>query len=417
MWLLLTACASDAAWTLALATEAADECGTVCVVATVTDGEGEPVGGVRVRTTVNGEPFTGAKRTDTRGEAVLCRRQPPAGSGPLTAIAGEIEATIPLDVRPFGELDGRRAAEGVDEAPAWTPTFTVEPDPLLTPGGEGAWDAVAVALPTVTATPEGYAMWYAGKAAGDYLIGTATSPDGRTWTRAAGNPLIREGAEGAWNQCAVNGPMLLPDDDGWRLYFDGRRGGHGDLAIGLATGPDPLELVEAPENPVFTWTASETDWAGNAVAHPSVQRDEDGNWHLWYSTGQQQIGYAWSPDGRSWARYCRNPVFTGGTDADWERAAVKSAEVIRVGEHWVMSYSGGGSGHFALGWATSRDGLHWQRAPAPVLEATGRGWQAVTVFGSAPLVVGDELWLWFTGADGTGSSIGLAKAPLPGSGG
>lgn len=414
-WLLFSACATVAEPTLALSTEPADECRNACVLAELLDGEGQPIGGQAVSASVDGVAFGASLRTSPAGKVQLCGRGLTAGLHALSFNAGYTVGEIDLDIRAFGTLDSVNRDPDEDSAVAWTPAFErVGRGPVLLPGQPDAWDGVAVALPTVAATPEGYAMWYAGSAGGDYVIGAATSPDGLTWTRAEGNPLLTPGAEGSWNQYAVNAPMLLADDAGWSLYFDGRSEEDGNLRIGLAAGSDPLAVEQVPESPVFTWSEAEAEWAGKAVAHPSVQRDADGVWHLWYSTGGQQVGYAYSHDGRSWARYCQNPVLTGGTEANWEAGVVKSAEVIRVGDHWVMSYSGGGPGKFALGWATSRDGLHWQAAPSPVLRAAGEDWERQAVFGSAMLVVGSDLWMWYTGADGTGSSVGLAVAPLPG---
>ena len=414
MWLFFSACATEAEPTLTLATDPADECHPVCVLAELLDGSGAPVAAETVSASVDGVAFGSTMRTSPAGKVQVCARGLAAGTPTLKLTAGEVEAEIVLDVRAFGTLDGVSREPDTDTAVAWTPSFErVGRAPVLPPGEADTWDDVAVALPSVAATPEGYAMWYAGSGGGDYVIGAATSPDGLVWTRAAGNPLITAGVEGSWNQYAVNAPMLFATDEGWSLYFDGRSEEDGNLRIGLATGTDPLVLETLAEGPVFSWSESEVDWAGKAVAHPTVQRDAEGIWHLWYSTGGQQIGYAYSHDGLGWARYCNNQVLTGGTEANWEAGAVKSAEVIRVGEHWVMSYSGGGSGRFALGWATSRDGLHWHTLASPVLRAAGEEWESQAVLGSSLVVVGSELWMWYTGADGTGSSIGLAVAPLP----
>ncbi len=414
MWFFLVACAVEGEPTLTLSTEPADECRRACVLAELLDGAGEPLAGESVSASIEGVAFGTSLRTSPLGKVQVCGTGAPAGAPVVTMHAGDLTADIALDIRPFGTLDGVSRPVDTDTAVAWTPAFErVGRGPVLLPGEPGAWDATAAALPSVAATADGYAMWYAGRADGDYVIGAATSPDGLVWTRAEGNPLLTAGSEGSWNQFAVNAPNLVATDEGWSLYYDGRKEADGNLGIGLATGTDPLVVAPLEGGPVFSWSESEVEWAGQAVAHPSVQRDADGIWHLWYSTGGQQIGYAYSHDGRGWARYCHNPILTGGTEANWEAGVVKSAEVIRVGERWVMSYSGGGSGNFALGWATSLDGLHWHAATAPVLRAAGEEWEQQAVLGSSLLVVGNELWMWYTGADGTGSSIGLAVAPLP----
>ena len=385
----------------------ADECSELCVLTTVS-----PAGVAEVTLLVDGQAFGSPVTTDADGQAEVCAGGLSVGAHQVSATSGTASGEGTVTVRAFGFAEGLLRDETALDSLPWTPTFSrSQVDPVFRPGAAGTWDSVAVALPTVAATDTGWVMGYAGSDGGDYVIGAATSPDGLAWTRAPDNPLhTGSGTEGDWKRYSVNSPMFVSTGDEWAMFYDGRGGETGNINIGLATGPDALHVSDDSGEPVFRWTEDEESWAGQAVAHPSVLLNAEGFWELWYSTGLQKLGYAYSTDGRTWSRYCHNPVFVADAANPWENDTVKAAEVIETADGYAMTYSAGGKGTFQVGWAMSRDGLHWQRAAEPVLSPGTEAWEARAVL-SAPLaVVGDELWMWYTGTDGVGSSVGLAKA-------
>ncbi len=185
----------------------------------------------------------------------------------------------------------------------------------------------------------------------------------------------------------------------------------------MASGIKADAVSNHPENPVFSWVEEELLWAGTAVAHPAILHHPDGHWEMWYSTGLHKLGYAYSLDGLDWKRLCRNPVFAGSTGSSWESHQVKAVDVVFYKGWYLMAYTGGVRGAFQIGWAMSRDGLHWQRANAPVLgpNVVPGTWESTAVTGPSLLVDGDTLRMWYGGSGLTGSAIGLATAPLPSS--
>lgn len=390
-----------------------DECAELCVTVHAANGE-VGAAGAEVSVTLDGAAFGEIGTTDADGLAKVCGAAPAVGAHEVAALVNGAEAGEPaaMTVHAFGYADGFVRDEVAIDSLPWTPSFARVPgNPVLAPGEVGGWDGVAVALPSVVATDDGYTMWYAGSDGGDYVIGAATSPDGVAWTRVGDKPLLTgSGVEGDWKRYSVNSPMLVPNGDEWALFYDGRAEESGNINIGLAVGAAPTEVVDVPESPVFHWTEAESSWGGEAVAHPSVVINDQGFWELWYSTGLQKIGYAYSTDGRAWSRYCHNPVFVPDTTSTWENGTVKAAEVVTTADGYAMTYSGGGMGTFQLGWAMSRDGLHWQRAPLPILSPEGNDWENRAVLSAPFVVVGEDLWMWYTGTDGVGSSIGLAIA-------
>ncbi|GDX83329.1 hypothetical protein LBMAG42_51400 [Deltaproteobacteria bacterium] len=401
--------------------KAVDECQEACITARVTR-EGEPVNGALVDIWVGDKVFGADATTRGDGEAQVCGTGFDVGMHDVTATAElGIElatATTSFELRPFGWTDGFiRDDTPVTEIP-WTPQFSrYQADPVLPPGPEGSWSGLGTIVPSVARTDDGWVMWYAGTSAVDYVVGAATSPDGVIWTEAPGNPLLNpDGIEGSWLRYSTNSPMVIEHDGTWYVYYTGRMEETGNLNIGLATGPDPIHVEDVPVNPVFSWTPEEESWSGQAVAHPSVTINEDGWWEMWYSTGYHKIGYAYSADGLSWSRYCKNPVFEGDMVNTWETNQVKANEVVLHNGWYMMTYTGGDTGAFRVGWAMSRDGLHWARSPEPALTVPDEPgtWESNSVLSAPMVVVGDELWMWYSGTGIYGSAVGLAKASLEG---
>jgi len=390
-----------------------------------------------------------------------------------------------FQIKPFGYSVGFDRSAEILDAPPWIPTFTKYADnPVLWGNREDpnatdnpdVYDYVGTLLPTVVKKDSKYYMWYAGQqvALGDYYIGQAESNDGITWTKHSGgaqgdgwsdyvsgpedatpDPTIDTGAGDPdtgddtplddWKVQATNSPVLVYEAalDEWQLYYTGRRDAGGHLSIGLATstqfdvqyprgpGGDAYYVEDLPnawpddgDNPVLEPNDEDNYWAGDAVAHPSVVSHGDGFEELWYSTGKHRVGYALSTDwGRNWTRYCHNPILIGGDHDSWEASRVKSTEVAMYDGYYIMTYTGGDTSYFQIGWAMSKDGIHWAKAEEPILssESDNRdSWEYISVIGGTLLVDEDagKLKMWYGGTnnfEGGGSAIGYATADLPSS--
>ena len=142
-------------------------------------------------------------------------------------------------------------------APAPTGPWTADPEPMLVPGGEDAWDRSSVTWPSVEQTDNGLVMYYAGTHAFTTMIGRATSKDGVTWTKyddpqttealyQESDPVFMPGEE--WDRGDVNRPEARLTPEGWVMLYVGN-----DLnARGLAFSEDGIRWRPHTDNPVIT---------------------------------------------------------------------------------------------------------------------------------------------------------------------
>ncbi len=94
---------------------------------------------------------------------------------------------------------------------------------------------------------------------------------------------------------------------------------------------------------------------------------EDGLYKMWFSwRTKASMGYTESVDGINW----REPVVVlAPRDSGWENLINRSS-VVHKGDLYYMWYTGQTSKTSQIGFATSKDGIHWERqSDQPVLKA------------------------------------------------
>jgi predicted GH43/DUF377 family glycosyl hydrolase len=124
-------------------------------------------------------------------------------------------------------------------------------NPVLTPGPAGAWDADTVCEPRVIHTGNQYVMFYTHCAA-SHGIGLATSNDGKTWTKYAGNPVLTVGPSGAWDSLQVSWGEVYYDGQRFLMWYPGHDNSANGFSLGVATSTDGKSWTRSPNNPVMT---------------------------------------------------------------------------------------------------------------------------------------------------------------------
>ncbi|MFA5795456.1 MAG: DUF2341 domain-containing protein, partial [Candidatus Brocadiia bacterium] len=216
--------------------------------------------------------------------------------------------------------------------------------------GTSGWDAKGAAQPTVIKDSGEYKMWYQGSDGSKWQIGYVTSTDGTTWNKYISNPVVITGTTG-WDSKGVAAPTVLKDIDGtYKMWYQGSDGTN--WRIGYVTSTDGTTWNKYSNNPVLTIGSG---WESNHVGQPMVIRESDGTYRMWYYVNNavnNRIGYATSPDGITWTKSTSNPVVNFGIG--WETNVTAPAVIKEIDGVYKMWYSGSNYlGNNAIGYATS----------------------------------------------------------------
>jgi hypothetical protein len=309
-------------------------------------------------------------------------------------------------------------------------------NPVLVPGASGAWDDHGATFASVIyddAAGE-YRMYYHGFSfTGVHQIGLATSPDGKAWTKYAGNPIVTPGPA-AWDGNTVRVPMVWKEGPAdYRMIYTGT--GSGGLQVGYATSADGIVWTKSPSNPVFndpTWASGQTEnWGVMKVGSEYL---------MWYSNfGMRQSGIAVSTDLVNWTPHTPGPIFSSSGVGSDDRYSQFCPFSFKYGGYYyvlVPSYNSGGN--------FSKDYLYRSSSPffppedrhlVRIAHTTGPAGSWDYEDNDTPCVLtldiersqfpNDELWCYVAGEGGsdmwkTGLLIepdidaALADAPLPG---
>lgn len=258
-----------------------------------------------------------------------------------------------------------------------------------------------------------YRMWLSWRP--KKAVALVESKDGIHWSEP---PQIVLGprTETAWED-DINRPYVLKKGDTYHMWYTGQvkpgsQDGHS--WIGYATSPDGVTWKRMSDKPVLTF---DQPWEKNiAVMCPSVLWDEQaGLFRMWYSGGEQNepnaIGFATSPDGLSWKKYERNPVFSAEPKNLWERHKVAGVQVLKNGDWYVMFYIGYQTEPKArICLARSKDGItDWQRHPAnPIIFPGKDKWDHDACYKPYAIFDGQKWLLWYNGRHGGLEQIGAA---------
>ena len=255
-----------------------------------------------------------------------------------------------------------------------------------------------------------YRMWLSWRPRKSVAL--VESVDGLHWSEP---PLVVLAPNGQtdWEQ-DINRPIVLKREKTYHMWYTGQARGHS--WIGYAVSSDGTNWNRRSQQPVLS---AEEPWEKVAVMCPHVIWDSEARlFRMWYSAGDQyepdSIGYATSPDGLSWQKDKRNPIFRPDSSHSWEEHKVTAVQVQKEGNWYVMFYIGFQDvDHARIGLARSRDGrTDWQRHPGnPIISPTAGQWDADACYKPFALFDGAKWLLWYNGRHGNVEQIGVALHP------
>ncbi len=248
-----------------------------------------------------------------------------------------------------GELDVERPGDG----------WRLPPVEVLRPGDLGTFDESGVTPACIVASGGRRFLYYTGWTRGVtvpfYLsAGLAISEDGgRSFARVSRAPILERTAVDPFFAAS---PWVLVDDGVWRAWYVSCVGW--DLA---PFGPrHHVKYAESPDG--IRWTRAGRvciDFASpeeQAFGRPSVIRDPDGVYRMWYAVRRDRygIGFAESNDGLTWTRMDES-VGIDVSPAGWDSEMIEYPAVFDSGGRRYMLYNGNGYGRSGMGLAVLGD--------------------------------------------------------------
>lgn len=229
--------------------------------------------------------------------------------------------------------------------------------PLFQAGPAGAWDARIRERGWILREDDGYHFWYTGYASSDGIrqLGYATSPDGYTWTRYAGNPLCA----GQW----IEDLCVVKDGETYYMFAEGEH----DHAH-LLTSTDKLHWTE--QGTLDIRKADGTPIDPGPFGTPAVLH-EDGTWYLYYERDDLALWLATSKDLKTWTNVQDEPVLKRGPEP-YDVTMIAANQVLHYQDHYYLYYHAlcpeNGRDRWTTNVAASADRIHWEKFPGnPIL--------------------------------------------------
>jgi hypothetical protein len=206
-------------------------------------------------------------------------------------------------------------------------------------------ETVSVLIDDLAPANERYKMWYAGQYFNDYRydFGYAYSPDGKNWTKHPGT-VMEIGNATSWEGGFIEGPSVLKDGNVYKMWYTGYDLTNGKVNTGYATSPDGISWTKYAGNPVIT-TGNIGEWDSFTVQDPHVLKIGT-TYHMWYGGMDQddaygqETGYAFSSDGIAWTKSTLNPVLQKGSPGDWDDTIASFPSVLLDNGVLKMWYTG-----------------------------------------------------------------------------
>ena len=244
-----------------------------------------------------------------------------------------------------------------------------------TPG----WDQDAVFWPSVIFVNNTFYMTYVGT--NDFpdtavAIGLATSSDGYSYTKDL-NPIISGDGTG-FDAYDAGSSVLWYDDPTWYIYYSARStppSMPGNI-IGRAVSNTSPHGPWIRSDDTLLAVGSPGEWDSQFIS-PDVIIKYGSDLIMYYyagdvfPSGYSQIGMATSTDGGlTWEKY-NDPTTTSPPyaesdpvlkpDKDYDRLGIFGCTVLRRDTLWDMFYAGKNATGKSICYATSLDGIIWQK--------------------------------------------------------
>ena len=231
------------------------------------------------------------------------------------------------------------------------------------------------------------------------------------WEKYPANPVIDLGDNGSWDDVHLSHPSVLFDGNMYHLWYVGDNGSL--RGIGYARSDDGVAWEKYPGNPVLSDGFGDT-WDDDFVTQSSVLHDGT-KFHMWYAGydgTNLKIGYATSDNGLEWDKDSSNPVLDLGASGSWDSVEVSNPTVVLENGIYQMWYAGYDGNNLRIGYAASSDGMVWTKDAAnPILDlGASDSWDSSGVSNPTVALENSIYQMWYAGYDGDNLRIGSATS-------
>lgn len=216
-------------------------------------------------------------------------------------------------------------------------------NPILTDGAGGTWNSLGVLDPYVIYDSDAnlWKMWYRGIADDNSsAIGYATSSNPTSgWTQHGSNPVLTTSA--AWESTQLLVPSVIKRGaNDYLMLYTGNEPASNNGAIGYATSTDGISWTKYAGNPIIAgWNGSA--WMQASTFSARSLRYANGVYHILFAAknapgGNSYIGYARSTTLLDWRFSLSNPILT--PDRAWEGGENENPFAIVIGNNHYIYY-------------------------------------------------------------------------------
>ncbi|CAM9465141.1 unnamed protein product [Ectocarpus sp. 4 AP-2014] len=179
-------------------------------------------------------------------------------------------------------------------------------------------------------------------------IGVALSQDGLNWCRVEGEhptgACVDVGGSGEWDRLFVGWPVVINHmEKEFRMYYHALDPDTKKFRVGMATSQDGLAWEK--KGPVFDG-GSEGSFDERGAGRRRIVMHK-GVYHMVYEgvdkDGVHALGLATSKDGIKWERHSDQPIFERSPPGSgaWDAGGVSNPEIVETdGGMWYLYYSG-----------------------------------------------------------------------------
>ncbi|MBI3379911.1 alpha/beta fold hydrolase, partial [Candidatus Gottesmanbacteria bacterium] len=284
-------------------------------------------------------------------------------------------------------------------------------NPIVSIGSNNTWDQSKVGSASVIVDGSIFKMWYEGNDGSNWRIGYATSNNGITWTK---NQTYLIDKIDNFSNTNVHDPKAIFQNNKYKMWFAASNQNIKEIHINYSESSDGIFWSQ----PLLNVIPVSLTWENDSGISFPFTIFLNNSFKMWFAargsfngSTKWRIGYATSTDGITWDKHS-TPVLE--STQPWEGADVGNPSVLldETSGIYEMFYHGNGG----IGRATSTDGLNWVKDPSnPILIPTFGTFDSQRVFNPFVLKKDGIYYMWYTGISSDGKwQMGLATSvPIP----